>query len=86
MLTIGDLIVILLLAHNFIWFVYITLRINGLETEIKKGNKDQQEIKTRLTYIKKRQYDMQTAVKRTLLRALEKSIIVPNKTDAKKKK
>jgi len=73
------LMVGLTLLLNFAWFVYLHRRLNDIENDVRKGNKDQQEIKTRLTNMKKRQYDMQTAVKQTLLRALQKSVIAPAK-------
>lgn len=74
-----QVIIVLLVAFNVVWFIYLHRRLNDIQAEIKKGNKDQQEIKTKLTNIRKRQYDMQTAVKNTLLKALQKSVIAPAK-------
>lgn len=37
---------------GILWLIY---RLHDVEHEVKKGNKDQQEIKTKLTWIKKRQ-------------------------------
>jgi len=71
------LIIALLLLQNFAWFIYLHKRLNDVQDEVKKGNKDQQEIKTKLTNIKKRQYDIQTAVKNTLLNALKEATIDP---------
>lgn len=68
-----------LIVQNVSWYIYLHMRLNGLERNTETGLKNQQEIKTKLTNIKKRQYDMQTAVKQTLLRALQKSIIAPAK-------
>lgn len=36
-------------------FLMIMLQLNSILKEVKKGNKDQQEIKTRLAWVKKRQ-------------------------------
>lgn len=79
------IILAVLIVQNVSWYIYLHMRLNGLERNTETGLKNQQEIKTKLTNIKKRQYDMQTAVKRTLLNAIEKSVIDPSKPTPKAK-
>lgn len=69
------IIIGLLILQNVLWYFILKSKINEVLVEVKKGNKDQQEIKTKLTWLKKRQYDLQTAVKRTLLKAFEEAKI-----------
>lgn len=46
---------ILLLIAQGLFAIFVILGYWKLYLEVKKGNKDQQEIKTRLSWIKKRQ-------------------------------
>lgn len=46
--------IILLIAQG-LFAIFVILGYAKLHREIQKGNKDQQEIKTKLTWIKKRQ-------------------------------
>ncbi len=40
-------------AIGVLALLWIITRLHDIEKEVKKGNKDQQEIKTRLTYIRR---------------------------------
>lgn len=44
-----------LLISQGLFAIFVLIGFARLYREVKKGNKDQQEIKTRLTWIKKRQ-------------------------------
>ena len=44
---------IIIIAINVLALLWIIIRLHDIEKEVKKGNKDQQEIKVRLTYIRR---------------------------------
>lgn len=46
---------VLLIVLLFVMWIHNTFNLWLLYKEVKKGNKDQQEIKTRLAWVKKRQ-------------------------------
>lgn len=66
------IILLLLVLQNVLWYFILRNKIKAVLDEVKKGNKDQQEIKARLAWIKKRQYDIKAEVKKELKTIVEK--------------